>query len=111
MMRTRFYAEQLAVKHVRHRGERMPVVGMNVGERPNDILPIEPGLNPRILAYINAVVVIHELVPERLPKNRKRDCDQREANCDFKNELGAHNFVIVSRTRHANKLSILPVSG
>ena len=110
MMRARSHAEQLAIEHVRHRREWMPVVGMNVGERPDHVLPIEPGLNPRIVAYVNGVVVIHEVVPERLPENHKRDRDQREANRDFQNQLGAHNLVIVSRTRRANKLSILAVS-
>src|SRR5207244_2512343 len=103
--------EELAIKHVRDRRERMPIVGMHVRECPQNVLPRQSCLNLRVLAHVNPVVVIDEAMAKRLPKNRERDRHQGNADCEFQNELGAHNFVSLRRAAHANKLSILHVSG
>jgi riboflavin synthase len=67
--------------------------------------------NVRVLINVFAIVVIDEVVAERLPKHRPGDRDQGDANREFQNEMGAHSFVIVRRAVGANKLSILHVSG
>ena len=89
----------------------MPVVIIEMSERPSHSRNREALSNIRILVNVFVIVVIDEVVSERLRKNRKCERDQRDRNREFQNELGAHSFVIVRRAARANKLSILHVSG
>src|SRR6266404_5039290 len=73
VMRTRFQAEDLAIEHVRDRRQWMPVMRMNVSERPLNVGPAQPGLNLTVLADVGRIIVIHESVSQRLPKNGPRD--------------------------------------
>jgi hypothetical protein len=74
MMSARLEAVQLAIQHVRNRGEGVPVSSMRVGESPLDSRERETGDYYGIIVNIVAVVVIYEPVPERLteddPHNR-----------------------------------------
>jgi riboflavin synthase len=80
-------------------------------ERPSHSRNRETIRNVRVLINVFSIVVIDEVVAERLPKHRPRDRGQGDTNREFQNEMGAHSFVIVRRAAHANKLSILHVSG
>jgi hypothetical protein len=74
----------------------MPVVGVNVRERPNNILQVQPRLNLRVLTDVRRIVEINEIVPERLAKDRPRDRDQRGADRESQSKLGAHGCVELS---------------
>lgn len=91
MVSARFRAEESPVQHVRHRRQWMPVVRMNVRERPDRAVPIQSGLNLRISTDVIGIVVIEEAVAERLPEDRERYRDQRDADRQFQNEAGTHH--------------------
>ncbi len=74
-MRARIHPEKLAIQHVRHGRKGMPVLGMNVGEGPSDPLPAQPCPNVRIVVNIKWIVIVDELMAERLPENGPRDRD------------------------------------
>jgi len=66
-------------------------VGMNVSKRPENILPIQPCLDLRILTDVNGIVEIDEVVPQSLRKDDPGNRGQPEGNRDSQDELGAHN--------------------
>lgn len=70
-------AVQLAIQHVRNRGERVPVSSKRVGESPLDPAERETGGYCGIIVNIHAVIVIYEPVPEHLteddPHNRRKN--------------------------------------
>ena len=68
-----FQAEKLAIDHVRDRGQGMPVVIIEMSERPSHSRNREALSNIRILVNVFIIVVIDEVVAERLPKHRPRD--------------------------------------
>ena len=70
---------KLAIHHVRNPGERMPVAGMDMSERPHDSIPTEPVIYSRILEDVIAVVEIYEFVAERLSEDQP---DKRSENAD-----------------------------
>jgi len=92
MMRTWLRPKELPIQHVRHGREWMPVVGMNVGEGPDNTLPVQTCMDLRIFANIIWIVEVDEFMADRPAENRPRNRDQRGANREFQNELGAHNF-------------------
>ena len=67
-------------------------MGMDVGERPSNALPAQSGTNVVIFADVNRVVEVDEFMADRPAENRPRNRDQRNANREFQNGLGAHNF-------------------
>jgi hypothetical protein len=73
-------AIKLAIQHVRERGNRVPVIGVDVRKRPDDISEAQARLNRGIGIDIILVVVIDEVMPERLAKNGPGN--QREKNAD-----------------------------
>lgn len=82
MMRAWIQAEQLAIEHVRDRRQRMPVLGMHMGERPPNPAPAQPRADVRVIKHVKRIVVIDELMLKRLPKNRPRQRDQKNANTE-----------------------------
>ena len=54
--------EELAVEHVGKPRERMPIVRVVGGERPNDALPVEAGLDMGIGYYVVRIVTMNEFV-------------------------------------------------
>jgi hypothetical protein len=80
----RLQIEQLAIEHVRHRRQWMPVVGMNVSKRPQNSLPVQPSPDVFVSNNVNPVVEIHEVVADRLSKNNKRDRNQGDADRQFR---------------------------
>lgn len=58
----------------------MPVVRMTVRERPNDSVEGKPTHRFGVLINISVVVIVDELVPERLAKDQPRDCREKDAD-------------------------------
>ena len=75
MMRTRLHTEELAIHHVRHRRQRMPIVGMDVGKGPSNPVPAQAGADLVIFADVSRIIEIDEFVAERLTENRPRNRD------------------------------------
>ena len=71
---------ELAIQHVRQRGERMPVVGMHTGEGPPNSVRREARADPRILVNVFVVVVVDELVSQRLAKDNPHDRHEQETD-------------------------------
>ena len=93
MMRARPYSKKLTIEHVRHRRERMPVLRMNVRERPDDVGPTQPASNVRIIQHVEWIVVVDELKSRRLREHGPRDRDQSRANRKFQKQILAHSCV------------------
>jgi hypothetical protein len=53
----------------------MPIMGMDVGERPSNALPAQSGTNVVIFADVNRVVEVDEFMADRLAENRPRNRD------------------------------------
>ena len=58
----------------------MPVIGMDVSERPNSVLPTQSGLDLRIFADVNRIVVIDEAVPQGLAEDDPNQNNNYSAN-------------------------------
>ena len=82
MVRAWIHSKELAIDHVRNCRERMPVLGMNVGERPCDAAPRQSCAHVRIVEHVKRVVVINELVMERLAEHRPRQRDQKKTDAN-----------------------------
>ena len=80
-------SKQLAIDHVRNRRERMPVPRVAVRERPSDSAQCQPARHDRISVNVSLIVEINEFVTKRLPENQPRDCDQKQANPNDRNNL------------------------
>ena len=80
MMAAGAQSVKLAVQHMGNPGQRMPVGGMDVGERPDDPLERQSPGDFRVIIHVIVVVVIDKVVPQRLPENGKRDRRQKKAD-------------------------------
>ncbi len=69
-----------AIKHVRNGGQRMPIAGMNVSESPGNSVECQTDDDLRIFVDIGVVVVINELVMERLTEDDPGKRDQSDAD-------------------------------
>ena len=72
MMRAGIQTEQLTIKHVRDRGERVPVLRMHVREGPDHAIPVQTRNDVRIIYDVTRIVEVDELMANGLPKNRPR---------------------------------------
>ena len=61
---------ELAIQHVGEPSQRVPVAGMEVRKGPDDSRGGEAAGNLRIIADILVVVVVDELVPNRLAEDQ-----------------------------------------
>src|SRR5260370_12717189 len=68
------------------------MMGMAVGDRTSNALAAPSGTHVVSFADVKRVVEVDEFMADRLAENRPRNRDQRGANREFQNELGAHNF-------------------
>ena len=82
MMASCFNAVQLAVQHVRDGGQRMPVHGMNMGERPGSTADTEPAGYFCIFIDITRIIIVNEVVPEGLAKYKPHEYHERKADTD-----------------------------
>jgi hypothetical protein len=62
----------------------MPVHGMNIGECPCNTAEAEPGCYLRIFVDVTRIIIIDEVVPERLAKNKPRQRRESEAKTGSK---------------------------
>src|SRR5438477_7934013 len=94
MMRAWIHAEQLAIEHVRNRRERVPVLGMNMGERPPDAPPGRSGAHVRIVEHVKRIVIIDKLMAKSLAEHRPRDRNQKNADAEQRpaRVFGAHRW-------------------
>jgi hypothetical protein len=58
----------------------MPVSRMKMRKYSNHAVERDALAYARILVDVNVVIEIDEIVPECLPKDQPRDCDQSEAD-------------------------------
>ena len=82
MLRARIQAEQLTIQHVRDRGQRMPVLGVDVGEGPTNSGPTYARTHVGVVVNIQRIVVVDELVVERLPEYRPCDRGQEDGDAE-----------------------------
>src|ERR1700686_1172351 len=80
MMSARFQPVELAIQHMRDGRQRMPVLGMNMCEGPRDTRDSETACYFRILIDVVLIIVVNELVPERLAKNQPHDKGKKNAD-------------------------------
>src|SRR5205085_8425742 len=84
MMSPRLETIKLTIQHVRNSGQRMPVVGMHMGEGPLNPVNGETIRDPWIFVNVLIVVVVDELVPKGLAED---DPDNsRQENTDYAND-------------------------
>ena len=82
VVRARIHSEQLAVEHVRDRRQRMPVLRMDMRERPDNPAPGQARAHVRVVEHVKRIVIIDELMAERLSKHRPRDRDQNDNDAE-----------------------------
>ena len=81
MMSPGLESVELAIQHVRDRGKRMPVGRVNMGEGPLDIARGETADYSWIIVNVRTIVVVHEVVVQRLAKrNPDNACEQNADN-------------------------------
>lgn len=80
MMSACLQAVPLAVEHVRNRREWMPVLRMNMAHGPANATQANAAGYLRILINVVVIVVVNEIVPQRLGENNPGD--NREENAD-----------------------------
>jgi hypothetical protein len=73
---------QLTIEHVRKPGERMPIIGVIACERPCHPLKREAADDLRIIVNIIRVIVVHEVVTQRLAKNQPGNYRQEDTSPD-----------------------------
>ena len=71
-----------AVEHVRNDRKRMPVRGYDMSKRPNGPFGRQSPHYVRISIDIRSIVIINELVMERLGKNQPRQAAEQQRNSD-----------------------------
>ena len=107
MMPAGLESEQLAIHHVRNGGERMPVLCVNVGERPGKSRRRDAARYNRLSVDVDIVVVIDKVVPKRLAKNQPRDRYEIYAN---NNSLTLRFASLFSFMRIQPRLNVRPVA-
>ena len=104
--------EELAIQHVRQRRERMPVTRMSVRECPHDSMRSDTTGYDRISVNVSAIVVIDEVVAERLREDEPRNSAKQ--NAQARNErrgsarrrlvrVAAHSWTELASTISARK--------
>ena len=63
---------QLAVQHVCDCRQRMPVLRMDVSERRGNVREVDAAGDPGVLIHVARIIVVNEIVPERLTENGPR---------------------------------------
>ena len=80
MMSARVQTVKLTVQHMGKPGQGMPVVGMGLGECPDDSFERQASGDLSVLEDILAVIKIDELVPKRLAEDQPGDRGKKEAD-------------------------------
>jgi hypothetical protein len=69
MVTAGFETEELAIDHVGNDRERVPIIGLGVDERLRQTMQTETGGNQRISVNVGLIVVVDEVVAERLTED------------------------------------------
>ena len=72
----------------------MPVHGMNMGECPANTADPEPTGYVRVFVDVTGIIIVNEVVPERLAKNNPRK--------HRKNDAEAHNLQVRACLRQSD---------
>ena len=75
MVPLRIKSINLAIEHVREPGQWMPIVGMKMGEGPNNPAAGQASYNLRIFVDVDIVIEVYEIVPQC---RKKGDPSKRE---------------------------------
>ena len=81
-MTRRIQTEELAIQHMRNRGQRMPVSSMEAKKRRDQTVARQTRRNLRVFVNIILVVVLDKGMAERLPENGPRQRGQRQIDGD-----------------------------
>jgi len=68
----------------------MPVQGMDMSKRPGDTADAEPTCYSRVFIDVTRIVIVNEVVPERLTKNKP--CQARQSDADGDSEPPVVDF-------------------
>src|SRR5438552_19125752 len=60
----------------------MPVLGMNVVERPQDASPGQSRAHVRVVEHVKRIVMIDKLMAKSLAEHRPRDRQQKNADAE-----------------------------
>ena len=71
---------ELTIQHVRDGGEWLPVAGAEMGEGPRHITRSKTAGYSRISIDVLAIVVVHELVVQRLAESDPDDARKQNAD-------------------------------
>src|SRR5689334_20629142 len=82
MMCRSISTEQLPIQSVRQPCDRMPVAGIDAGERPFDRCPGDTRLDMRVLSHVIRIVVVDEAATGEWPKSPQRQCNEPAADQD-----------------------------
>ena len=65
--------------------QRVPIVVVKVSENPSEPGRSETANHVRVVVNVRVVVIVDELVAERLAEDHPRDRDQNDADREFQN--------------------------
>ena len=72
--------KHLPVQYMGQPGQRMPVVGMCVGEGPDDGIKCNAILNMEVFVHVFIVIIIDKIKPLHLPVSSSRDKYEQQGN-------------------------------
>ena len=88
MVESAIEAEKLDVQHVRQPGQREPVAGERMPERPSHAFRRDPGAHMDVRRDVIRVVVVDETEVQRLPVDRKNGRHQQDGDADIGGAAG-----------------------
>jgi len=94
------------------RCQRVPVFGMNMSECPSDVREVNAAGDPGVLIDVARIVVVNEIVPERLCKYHLCNYYKGHANAmsvqrDFNLRLVIWSTIAIAKNRMANHSPML----
>src|SRR2546423_1428995 len=99
MMSPRLKPVELAIKHVRDGGNRVPVVGVHMGKGPANSAKAEAARDLRLIVDVNIIVVVQELVPDGLAKHNPHKNGKKNADCTGGRQIAGSASVDDARFR------------
>ena len=104
MVPRRLEVEPLAIQHVRHPRQRMPIAGIKGLERPGHAGPRQPPLDMRVARDVQLVVVKQELMGADWPIHGQGDETQSRADQSLASQVPRAIF-------HAQAVSAICAAG
>ena len=88
----------------------MPVAGMSVSKRPKNRRPCQTGNDIRVFINVEVVVVIDEVMPQRLSEDGPGETRQGDAGCHHPPGSEARCF-FYTRSSHSLKIALILLRG